>query len=81
MGDKVDFGSTRTMGFLGLVAGVAIAIGVPWVVLANAANAGLGGFATSLLSLTGILGGVALAVVATFFSIVIPKKVAEGTSE
>lgn len=75
MEENVNSGATKTIGFLGLVAGAAIAIGVPWVVLTNAAGAGLGGFASTLLSLIGIIGGVALAIVATFFSIVIPKKV------
>ena len=68
---------TKSMGFLGAIAGAAIAIGVPWVVLANAASAGLGGFAISLLSLFGIMGGVAMAIVAVFFSIVIPSKVTD----
>jgi len=75
MEESVNFGATKAMGFLGLVAGVAIAIGVPWVVLSNAAHAGLGSVASALLSIIGIIGGVALALVATFFSIVIPKKV------
>jgi len=75
MGENVNFGATKVMGFLGLVAGTAIAIGVPWIVLSNAANAGLGCFASTLLSIIGIVGGVALAIVATLFSIVIPKRV------
>ena len=75
MGAIVDFGPTKLMGFLGITAGAAIAVGVPWVVLANAASAGLGGFATGLLSLIGITGGVALAIVGVILSIVIPSKV------
>ena len=70
----------KVMGFLGLLAGVAIAIGVPWVVLTNAAHAELGSVASTLLSIVGIVGGVALAIVATFFSIVIPKKVGSHSS-
>ena len=75
MGAIVDFGPTKSMGFFGVTAGAAIAVGVPWVVLANAASAGLGAFATALVSLIGITGGVALAIVAVFFSIVIPSNV------
>ena len=74
MDETVVFGPTQLMGFLGVVAGAAIAVGVPWVALANGASAGLGGFAISLLSVIGIMGGVALAIVAVFFSIVIPSK-------
>jgi hypothetical protein len=77
MGDKVDFGPTKAMGFLGIVGGAVIAVGVPWVVLAKAGGAGLGGFATTLLSVIGVIGGVALAITAVFFSIVIPRKVSE----
>ena len=75
MGAIVSFGPAKLVGFLGITAGTAIAVGVPWVVLANAASAGLGGFATSLLSLIGITGGVALAIVSVVLSIVIPSKV------
>jgi hypothetical protein len=78
MSENVSFGATKFMGFLGIVGGTTIAVGVPWIVLDNAAAAGLGGFATTLLSLAGIVGGVALAIVAVFFSIVIPSKVSEG---
>jgi hypothetical protein len=75
MGAIVDFGPTKLLtGFLGITAGAAIAVGVPWVVLTNAASAGQGGFATSLLSLIGIAGGVALAIVGVILSIVIPRK-------
>ena len=75
MGAIVSFGPAKLVGLLGITAGAAIAVGVPWVVLANAASAGLGGFATSLLSLIGITGGVALAIVSVVLSIVIPSKV------
>ncbi|MBT3290096.1 MAG: hypothetical protein HN904_13290 [Victivallales bacterium] len=78
MSENVSFGATKFMGFLGTVGGTAIAVGVPAIVLGNAAAAGLGGFAATLLSLAGIVGGVALAIVAVFFSIVTPSKVSEG---
>ena len=71
----VDFSPTKLMGLLGVTAGAAIAVGVPWVVLGNAASAGLGAFAAAFVSLIGIMGGVAVAMVAVFFSIVIPSKV------
>ena len=76
MGAIVDFGPTKlVIGSVAITAGAAIAVGVPWVVLANVASAGLGGFATVLLSLIGITGGVALAIVSVILSIVIPSKV------
>ena len=75
MNQNVEFGKSRLMGLLGLVAGAAIAIGVPWVVLAHTGSAGLGGLSSTLLSFVGVVGGVAVAIVAVFFSIVIPKKV------
>ena len=78
MGQSVVSRPTKLMGILGAIAGAAIAVGVPWVVLANGAGAGLGGFAISLLSMIGIMGGVALAIVAVFFSIVIPSKTSEN---
>ena len=78
MSENVDFGPTKLMGFLGIIGGTAIAIGVPWIVLGNAGSAGIGGFAATLLSLIGVVGGVALAIVAVFFSIVIPSKVGKS---
>jgi len=78
MNKDVSFGSTKWMGFLGVVGGTAIAIGVPWIVLGHAADAGLGGFAATFLPLAGIVGGVMLATVAVFFSLAIPSKVSKG---
>lgn len=75
MSQNVDFGPTKLLGFCGLVVGGAIAVGVPWAVLAHAGAAGLGGFAATLLSLIGIVGGVSVAVVSVFFSLVVPKRV------
>ena len=46
MGKRVDFGSTKFMGFLSVLCGAAMAIGVPWVVLTNAGSAGLGNAST-----------------------------------
>jgi len=78
MNGKVDFGATKLIGVLGVVAGAAVAIGVPWVVLTHGASAQLGGFAATLLALIGIAGGVGLAIVAAFFSIVIPRSVGKS---
>ena len=78
MGEKVEFGSGKVMSVIGLIAGGAIAVGVPWVVVSNSSAAGLGSFAVCLLSGLGIVGGVALAIVTAFFSIVVPKKVDQG---
>jgi len=78
MSKDVSFGSTKLIGFLGTIGGTAIAVGVPWVVLGNAETAGLGGFAATILSLAGIVGGVALATVAVFLSLAIPSKVSKG---
>lgn len=75
MSQNVDFGQSKLLGFCGLLAGTAIAVGVPWVVLSHAGTAGLGGLSSALLSVLGIVGGVALAIVSVFLSIVIPKKV------
>ncbi len=75
MSQNVDFGQSKPLGFCGLLAGAAIAIGVPWVVLSHAGTAGLGGISAALLSVLGVVGGVVLAVVAISLSIVIPRKV------
>jgi hypothetical protein len=77
MSEKVDFGQIKLLGLFGLIAGAAIAVGIPWTVLSHAANAGLGGFAVTFLSVVGILGGVTMGTVSVFFSIVIPRKVEE----
>jgi hypothetical protein len=71
---EADFRSGKLLGFLAILAGAGLAIGVPWVVLANGAEAGLGAFAITLLCLVGVIGGGGLAFVAAFFSIVIPSK-------
>jgi hypothetical protein len=75
MADQVDFGSTKIMGLFGLIAGVVIAVGFPWIVMAYVDNTSLGGFATAFLVTIGILGGAGIAVIAAFFSIVIPARV------
>ncbi len=75
MTNHVEFGSDKRMGFLGVTAGTAIAIGVPWVVLGKAGAAGLGGVAATVICIIGVAGGVALAIVAAFFSLVMPSKV------
>ena len=83
MGDiqRLEFGSGRLMGFLGLIAGAAIAIGVPWIVLSNSGSAGLGSFAVCLLSILGIVGGVAVAIATAVLSIVTPKKIDQGGND
>ncbi len=77
----VDFGSIKSIGYISVICGTAIAIGVPWVVLTNAVDAQIGGFATTLLSLIGVFGGVAMGITGVFFSIVIPGKIGIGTKQ
>ena len=78
MAEDVSFGAAKVIGFLGVVAGATIAILVPLVVLSNAAFADLSGFAVTVLCIIGVGGGVALSIVATVLSIVIPRKVSTG---
>lgn len=74
--ESVTFGSAKLMGFLGVIIGGIIAIGIPWILLN--ASIDCGRFLIGLLSILGIVGGVALAITAVFFSIVIPSKVEES---
>jgi hypothetical protein len=62
------------LGVLGLAAGAAIAIGVPWVVFVHAKSADLSSTTTVLLALAGIGGGVILGALSIFLSIVTPSR-------
>ena len=70
--NHVDYGMTKWLGFLAVAIGGVIAVGVPWVVLTNASNAGMNAITITVLSILGVFGGVSLAVTAALFSIVIP---------
>lgn len=78
MSDKVDFGSTKLMGFLGLIAGVLIAVAVPWMVVRNTGPGGFGSLASTVICIVAISGGTGLAIISVFFSIVIPRKVEDS---
>jgi len=77
MNDNLSFGSAKLIGALGVVSGAAVAAGVPYVVLAFGEKVGMGSVSAVILSAIGILGGVALGIVAAFFSIVVPSEVAK----
>ena len=62
--NHVDYGMTNWLGFLAVAIGGVIAVGVPWVVLTNASNAGMNAITITVLSIMGVFGGVSLAVVA-----------------
>ena len=77
MDESLSFGSAKVIGALGVVSGAAVAVGVPCVVLAFGENVGMGSVSAVILSAIGILGGVALGIVAAFFSIVVPSEAAK----
>ena len=81
MVDNVSFGQSKLTGILGMIIGCVIAIGVPFVVFEYGSKVNIGSTAATILSIIGILGGVTVAVIATFFSIVIPSKVAHHAKE
>lgn len=62
------------LGVLGLLAGAAIAIAVPWGVLLHGKDAGLSSGAIVALALAGIGGGVIVAATSIFFAIVTPSR-------
>lgn len=78
---SVGSGSVKAIGILGMFIGALIAIGVPYTVLAPEVVDRLGTTAPILLALVGILGGVVLAVVTGFFSIVVPASVAKQNAK
>ncbi len=55
---EVDFGSIKSIGYISVICGTAIAIAVPWVVLTNAVGAEIGSFFTAIIAIVGVLGGV-----------------------
>ena len=62
------------VGAVGLAAGAAIAIGVPWAVLVHGKSAGLSSTTLVVLSLVGIGSGVLLGALSVVFSIVTPSR-------
>jgi len=52
--------------FGAVFAGAGIAVGVPWAVFHYAPMAGLGGLSSAILALTGITGGIGVALLAVF---------------
>ena len=71
-----SLGSIKFMGVLGTLTGGAVAVGVPYVVLAHGK---LGGWSSVVLSLAGIACGVLLSAVSSLSSMLIPA--ALGTHE
>ena len=65
----------KVIASFGILIGGAVAIGMPYVVLAFGANVGVGIVVATILSLVGIVGGLALALASAFFGIVIPSKI------
>ncbi len=72
---RIDFGVAKVIASFGILIGGAVAIGVPYIVLAFGANVGVGIVVATILSLVGIVGGLALALASAFFGIVIPSKI------
>ena len=69
-----DCCSVRWMGVLGMILGAVVAIAVPFVVLKYGNGVEMGSFAATILVISGVTGGVILAIASAFFSIVIPKE-------
>jgi len=70
---SVSFGSKGIVPASGAVVGAAIAIGVPWVVLANGQI--LGSETITRVILTAVFGGCIISLVSVFFGLVIPSSV------
>ena len=69
-----ECGSTRWMGVLGMILGALVAVLVPAVVLKYGNGVGMGSFAATILVISGVTGGVILAIASAFFAIVIPNE-------
>jgi hypothetical protein len=70
----VDWGQTKTMGLLGLLAGAVVATAVPLVVLTHGGANQLGDVWAALICALGVIGGIFLATISVFFSLAIPGK-------
>jgi hypothetical protein len=60
------------VGVLGMLLGAMVAVLVPFVVLKFGSGVNMGSFAATILVISGVTGGVILAVASAFFAIVIP---------
>lgn len=79
MGDykEVRFGGLRLVALAGILGGVAIAVGVPWVTLVY--GQGLWQVVKLVLILLALVAGGGVALTSAFFGIVIPAKVVKGS--
>jgi hypothetical protein len=75
----VRFGEGNSIATTGILSGVAIAVGGPWVLLAFGQSLGIY-VLTGLIILCVLCGG-ALSVVAAFFGLVIPRHVHGGLAD
>lgn len=73
---EVSFGSGGHTGAIGVLGGVAIAIGVPWVLLSQ--GQALGSNALLALVVTAVVCGAAVSLVSAFFGLVMPNRVHGG---
>jgi hypothetical protein len=71
---KIHF--SNWLAFLGVIGGVTMALGLPWIVLVYGPHLAEGVQLTVII--LGLLGGGTLAVVSAFFGIVIPTAVTDG---
>jgi len=73
--EEVTFGGGWVIG-VGLLASVAIAFGLPAIVVVYGQS--MGAIAQTIIILCALLAGGVIGAISTFFGIVIPKKVTEG---
>ena len=73
---NVLFRSGGAVAVTGIIGGVVVAVGFPWIVLANGQS--LGPTLITIFVLTGLLFGGLVALVAAFFGLVIPQQVNGG---
>jgi hypothetical protein len=71
---SVRFGGGNPTGVFGIIAGAAIALGVPWIMLAHGQV--LGVVAQVWVSIVGIALGASVALTSAFFGLVMPSKIA-----
>lgn len=77
MSDNVNFGASKFIATLGVIAGLCIALGVPALVLMY--GIALGPVVITILCLFAMCAGGFVATVAAFFGIVIPSRVHDAS--
>jgi len=75
---NVSFGGGSAVAVTGILGGMAIAVGIPWIVLEHGKD--LDPKLLMVLALTGLIAGGLVALVSAFFGLVIPRDVAHDSA-